>query len=358
VKLLNYVAILIERKNDMNPKISIIVPVYNVEKYINKCVDSILNQTFKGFELILIDDGSTDSSGKICDEYGELDERVIVIHKENGGVSSARNIGIDTCNGTYLAFVDPDDDIDENMYETLLQNSSNSDIDLIVCKIKTIDTLKNKTYESTIWNETNSIISKYAIRNQVIPGILSGSSYSIFSVCNKLYKTSVMKHHKMRFDEKMNHGEDARLNLILLEKINSILFLDIALYNYYKRDRQSLTTVFDKNRYDYILNNKKFGLSLCKKYNINDTDDYIDQYLNNTLNHMIDLVLSNVSIKEIIRILNRIMNDSEFKINILYYKCPSVYYKVLKRCCRCRNEKIFWLIVKGKTFIQNIKKTI
>ena len=103
----------------MNPKISIIVPVYNVEKYIHKCINSILDQSLTEFELILVDDGSPDRSGEICDEYSKKDNRIKVIHKSNGGVSSARNIGIDKACGEYIGFVDPDDYIDVNMYERL-----------------------------------------------------------------------------------------------------------------------------------------------------------------------------------------------------------------------------------------------
>ncbi|MCB8516908.1 glycosyltransferase, partial [Enterococcus durans] len=98
-------------------EISIIVPIYNVEQYLRKCVDSILAQTFTDFEVILVDDGSPDNSGAICDEYAKLDSRVRVIHKENGGLSDARNAGIEIAKGKYLGFVDSDDFIDKDMYE-------------------------------------------------------------------------------------------------------------------------------------------------------------------------------------------------------------------------------------------------
>ena len=93
-------------------KISVIIPVYNVEKYLKRCLDSVINQTYKNLEIILVDDGSTDNSGKICDEYAKNDKRIIVIHKENGGVSVARNIGLDICTGDYVNFIDSDDWID------------------------------------------------------------------------------------------------------------------------------------------------------------------------------------------------------------------------------------------------------
>ena len=106
--------------------ISVIVPIYNTEKYLAKCLDSLINQTFQSLEIILIDDGSIDNSGKICDEYALNDDRIKVIHKENGGVSSARNAGLDLATGSYIAFVDPDDYIDPDMYATCLLYTSPS----------------------------------------------------------------------------------------------------------------------------------------------------------------------------------------------------------------------------------------
>ena len=116
------------------PKISIIVPVYNVEKYLEKCVRSILAQTFTDFELILVDDGSPDSSGAMCDQFAEQDQRVKVIHKENGGLSDARNAGIEIATGEYLGFVDSDDYIADDMYELLYTNIV-KDADLSICGI-------------------------------------------------------------------------------------------------------------------------------------------------------------------------------------------------------------------------------
>ena len=113
-----------------NPKITVIVPVYNTEKYLRRCVDSILAQTFTDFELLLVNDGSTDGSGAICDEYAQKDSRVRVFHKENGGVSSARNIGIDNAQGDWITFIDSDDRIEQRhlylLYEARTENFSMS----------------------------------------------------------------------------------------------------------------------------------------------------------------------------------------------------------------------------------------
>ena len=117
------------------PIISVIVPVYKVEKYLNKCIDSILSQTFQDFELFLVDDGSPDNCGKICDEYAEKDERIIVIHKENGGLSDARNVAIDRAKGEFLTFIDSDDYVSENHLESLYIAITDNESDIAVANI-------------------------------------------------------------------------------------------------------------------------------------------------------------------------------------------------------------------------------
>ena len=116
-----------------NPKISVIVPVYKVEKYLDRCVESIVNQTYKNLEIILVDDGSPDNCPAICDAWANKDERIKVIHKENGGVSSARNRGIDAATGDYIGFVDSDDWIEPDMYELLADNAKKYDADISRC---------------------------------------------------------------------------------------------------------------------------------------------------------------------------------------------------------------------------------
>ena len=117
----------------MDEKISVIVPVYNVEQYLERCVDSIINQTYKNLEIILVNDGSTDNSGKLCDELAKRDDRIRVIHKENGGLSDARNTGIEEAEADLIGFIDSDDYIDENMYELLIDNLRETNADLSMC---------------------------------------------------------------------------------------------------------------------------------------------------------------------------------------------------------------------------------
>ena len=123
------------QKTKKLPLISVIVPIYKVEKYLNKCVQSILNQTYENLEIILVDDGSPDNCGKICDQLAQKDDRIVVIHKQNGGLSSARNAGIEIANGEYIGFVDSDDYVEKFMYELLLKSIKESNTMLSVCAI-------------------------------------------------------------------------------------------------------------------------------------------------------------------------------------------------------------------------------
>ena len=137
----------------MKDLISVIIPIYNVEKYLNKCIDSIINQTYKNLEIILVDDGSPDNCPQICDEYAKKDNRIKVIHKKNGGVSSARNVGLINSTGNYIGFIDPDDYIEPIMYEKLLKVLKESNTLVSMCgfyKIKDNKIIKIDNYDEKI----------------------------------------------------------------------------------------------------------------------------------------------------------------------------------------------------------------
>ena len=145
----------------MEEKISVIIPVYNVEKYISRCLDSILNQSYKNVEIIIINDGSTDKSGLICDEYSKRYDNIRVFHKENGGVSSARNLGITVAKGEYITFADPDDFLNKDMYKILYDNAKNNNSDITICSV-------NEIRENVIATEDNTgKINKYSKKDAI-----------------------------------------------------------------------------------------------------------------------------------------------------------------------------------------------
>ena len=222
------------------PKISVIVPVYNVEKYLSRCIDSILNQTFTNFELILVDDGSPDSCGVICEEYAKQDNRVKVIHKENGGLSSARNVGIDNALGDYLTFIDSDDWVETNYLEVLYMNLIDNDADISAVNY-------HKEYDDYRLPCLN-----------VVSGLLSGeeclkylydSNMSIYVniACAKLYKKNLFEN--IRYPSGKTH-EDGFTTYKLYTRATRVYFANNDLYAYYQRNGSIMNRNFSLKRID------------------------------------------------------------------------------------------------------------
>lgn len=221
------------------PEISIIVPVYNVETYLRKCIDSILTQTFTDFELILVDDGSPDRCGEICEEYANRDSRVVVIHKENGGLSSARNAGLDAARGEYIGFVDSDDYIKEDMYATLYNHLVSNNADISICGIS--HCFNNQTAPSN-----KQFFDKLTDSISALKLILEGESISVNAV-NKLYKRSIFDNLRYPLGKT---SEDAYVIVEVMLKA-SIVHIDTSPKYYYVHRENSITTreFSEKNLY-------------------------------------------------------------------------------------------------------------
>lgn len=205
--------------------LSIIVPIYNTEQYLARCIDSILAQSFTDFELILIDDGSPDNCGRICDEYAEKDKRIRVFHKENGGVSSARNIGLNAATGKYVGFVDPDDSIIPRMYEILLSGFlSNPHVQLSVGNIKYIP---NTDYENHLSNipPFDDIQPTFLDSKEAISLFFNKQHYQI---CDKLFDRRLIG--DLRFDESIRLSEDLLFLSYYLAKVQGIAYFNDDFY--------------------------------------------------------------------------------------------------------------------------------
>ena len=168
------------------PLISVIVPVYNVEKYLRRCIDSIVGQTYDNLEIILIDDGSTDSSGRICDEFAEKDSRISVIHKPNSGVSDARNLGIKTAKGELLGFVDSDDWVDLRFYKILYNEMIRTGADVVACDLEFL------LDESKAVSDTDEIKTEVYGAGEAISGLISDKIFTT-TVPTRLYKTALIR---------------------------------------------------------------------------------------------------------------------------------------------------------------------
>lgn len=229
-----------ENTNDL---ISVIVPVYNVEKYLSQCINSILNQTVKNLEIILVDDGSLDNSGKICDEFSKKDNRIIVIHKENNGLSSARNAGLEIATGSYIGFVDSDDWLDETMYETLLRLIKDTSSDISCCKF--FKTANSEEKISPIDNEVIESFNNIEGLNNFYTDLYTQTVVA----WNKLYARKLFDN--VIYPTGKIH-EDEGTTYKLFYKANKITYTNIPLY-YYRITPNSITTSkFNKKRLDIL----------------------------------------------------------------------------------------------------------
>jgi len=210
--------------------VSIIVPVYDVEQYLPKCIISILRQSFTDFELLLINDGSTDRSGEICDKFAIIDNRVKVFHKNNGGVSSARNLGIENAKGDWITFIDADDFISSN-FLTCFFNYKNDNFDLII--------------QGMSFYPSNKLVYKFEYeRKYSVAEFLDVYLLNpyFFSPCSKLYKTEIIIKNNIKFDKAHSYGEDTLFNLdYAFNCKNDIILLNSITYHY-REDTGGLST--------------------------------------------------------------------------------------------------------------------
>lgn len=296
------------------PKISIIVPVYKVEPYIRRCIDSILSQTFKDFELILVDDGSPDRCGEICDEYALKDSRIKVIHKKNGGLSSARNVGLDIAQGEYIGFVDSDDYIELNMYETLydLCKNNNADIGVISSRI-----VKNK---KMILRETSGL--KIFNKERAMEELAIGKYFDEV-VWTKLFKNSTIGN--LRFKLNIKH-EDTEFTYRVIDRCQKLVYVGKPMYNYIIKDNSIMA--FSK---------KEFCIDHIKIY-----EEMYGFYKRNYPQYK-DLILYRLTDSSF-GVLNRMLVKNVEKLN---KEKIAIVIGILK--------KYFWQIIKLKQLNKNLK---
>lgn len=238
----------------MHELISIIVPVYNVEKYLEKCVNSIINQTYSNLEIILVNDGSTDNSGKLCDNLATKDPRIVVYHKENGGVSSARNLGLDKAKGEFIGFIDSDDYIDPDMYEFLYKELKKNNVDISMCGLYHV-------YADKKDSQVDSAEYYVMDSEQAIKMVLDSKITSVTPV-NKLYSKWLFE--QIRYDISIKSAEDALIMIKLLDKCNLISVTTERKYYYFHRGNSLTTSPFSKTTLD-VINVYQQNLELVKE---------------------------------------------------------------------------------------------
>ena len=313
---------------DKSPVISVIVPVYKAEKYLPRCIDSILSQEFTNFEVLLIDDGSPDGSGKLCDEYAARDSRIRVFHKENGGVSSARNLGLDNARGEWVMFADADDWLDKETFKICLK-ADHKEFDII------------RFGYNSVFDENGDITNKR------LPDVATLQEYlrlvierkTTMAVWGAMYKRSIFKLNKIYFDTTIRMGEDwvVLVNVILHSK--NINFISQPLYQYNRYNEES------------CVNNFSFGkqLEMVKAYAL-----IADIVENNglTLDFSKSLQISYQTIlSDIISLhLTSFVNVKDFlerRKQIEYISALPGLISVIKSSMSIRNKLLLLLCLKG-----------
>lgn len=321
----------------MNPLISIIIPVYNAEKYLNRCIDSILNQTYKNLEIVLINDGSTDRSGEICQKYSQSDIRIIYIEQKNVGQGVTRSRGVEICKGDYIAFVDDDDYILPTMYETMLNAITNNQVDMCVCQWNYelpdgTHTINNKIYDENFYGKKSSVEFAqylYKYNNQENYGYANGL---VVSPWNKLFKKEIIKGVKAEG----YLGEDEEMNDWINSKNCSVIIIKDEFYYWCQNLNSMSNKPFSDKKYHFLDALEKRRTLFSDKYIIRETEKlycniFIEYYYKAKKNNVTILPKYNHTFKNIyFSLLKSKYCHMKFYLRVLIFIIsPNIYRNIV-----------------------------
>lgn len=340
----------------MEVKYSVLIPVYNVEKYLNECVDSVLSQTFQNFEIILVNDGSTDSSGKMCDEYAKKDNRVKVFHQENEGLFLTRRFSISKAEGEFLLFLDSDDFWDADLLETIDEYIEKYSCDLIIFKLKRVsETGVFILEEESLFKDEILFIGNE--KEKLFKIILSSSKLN--NLVTKAVKRENAEFEYENFSQ-IRNGEDLIQSLPIIFKSKKILYLGRAFYNY-RSVPTSITKTFDVKSFDYVTIAREEVLKYMKKLKIDNNKNlsmFFTQYTKFICNYLHSLIISNYNISEKLRYIKKIKEVPLFVEALIYYDSHNYSLEDNIRMKLFLKNKQFFLFIYEKTvyFMKKTKK--
>lgn len=321
--------------------VSIIVPVYNSEKFLNRCIDSILAQTYQNFELILVDDGSTDSSLKMCNIYSKNDKRIKVITISNSGPSVARNIGLSKAKGELIQFIDSDDYIDQHMINSMVQ-AIGYEFELAMCGYYTI--YRDKKEINTL--ESGNFHQNYIVDNF---GYLYKNMFVQY-LWNKIYLAEIIRKNNLKFDTSTKRGEDLLFNIEYFRKCNSVSIIYEPLYNYICYNENSLTKKYNNTLFEDQQNVFKSIREFLKSYNAYQPNEkiiekvYMDRIISCFANlFAIDMPFTTEYVKKEIY---RIINDETVRDKLKFYDKVGAKWKVLKAMMQIKNVNAIYYMFK------------
>ncbi|MEH7076819.1 glycosyltransferase family 2 protein [Neobacillus drentensis] len=313
----------------MLPKVSVVIPVYNVESYLQRCVDSILNQTFQDFEIILINDGSKDNSGQICDEYAQKDKRIKVIHKKNARVSAARNDGIKIAKGKYLSFIDSDDWIEPEMYQVMVNKAEELNLDVIMCDYKK----KSNNYE---YKRTQPIregyYSKDDIKNELFRCLIMFENIEFPPTISNwvcLFNIKFLKRNNLYYDEDIHYCEDSILGSKIMYHAASFYYFKNHYYYNYFYNPASTTNTYNENKWNaYLKINERLKIYFGNTFEYDFTRQIKINMLYFTLNTLGQLKYSGYDSKERLSRIQKIILHPKVTEIFEDFKLPNVSWKM------------------------------
>lgn len=323
----------------MNPIISIIIPVYNTEKYLKKCLDSILNQGINPIEIILINDGSKDNSPQICNEYARRDRRITVIHKKNEGVSIARNTALDICTGEYIMFVDSDDYMKENALEILVSKLNTYKPDILMFGMEKVDdkerVIERIKFKERVYQE----VEKY----DFIEKNVYNSNWGY--IANKIYHKKIIKEYKNRFNTQISSREDMEFNLSAIKFIDKLVCVEIIAYNYLRMQNFGALNTRNLNNIQSL---EALSVAL-DKFNMPDEamQRRITQFIikNFTVDLLIqDIINNNLSHAHKKEYINRIFNNKSINKYCQYDRKDNRISKLLSICVKYKMPRLFHIV--------------
>lgn len=328
----------------MNSLVTIIIPVYKSEKWLSRCLESVTKQNYKELEIILINDGSPDKSGDICEKYSNLDSRIKVIHQKNQGPSVARNVGLKMAKGKYIQFVDSDDWLESNACATLVKYMESQEVDEIVCGLNVIKHEK-------LLRTPHLPEKKYSVHTN--PEDFFELFKILASPCNKLYKKELITEY---FDTKTTAGEDLRFNLDYLKNTNTVLSIPDCLYNVCLDNEQSLNRKFREDRLDVFLSNQEKVFEFCDKL-------YGQRYKQTFLYNKSVLgvhayyrdVCKLMDKKDAIRIIKKYINQADIVLAVKNAKHSRGDYRIFNNLLRIRNTKLIFNFFKVKFLLEKLR---
>ena len=341
--------------NNENIKVSVIIPVYNVEDYIERQIESITNQSLKEIEIFLVDDGSNDKTPEICDKYEKIDNRIIVIHKQNEGAHEARNVAINKAKGEYLAFLDGDDEEDSNMLFDMYHLAKKNDSDLVVSGFY-IDTYYDKNKYITL----NFIPKKEEIYNDKTTFRKDAYMYfdnnMFYPPWNKLYKREYIIKNNIYFPK--TYRDDFPFVVSVIKDIDKITFTKKQYYRFKRQRSNSETTKYYPKLYEKRVEEHKMMLSLYEYWNLQNDYDSKEMIMRRHIDRVIECITnlqnpnSNLSRKDIINSINEYLNDKWTKEAFIYAKPKSIYLKMMYLILKTKNVFLINLMSMFISFVK------